>query len=379
MSSMDQRKLGRQLSRTPSFYDMMKRNNPHDLSQNQLRCALISACLSVPVFVIAMALVLFEHQSCPDGASSNPDDDPLTDDNPNNCKSWYECIDHDSLECVGKAPSAGLLVFYYLLLALSVALCTLFLYCTKCMKSYNECAQFMGTDVFRYFVTVFILFAVVLTLLILGLVFSVEGARSCPPDSWKVSTHKRLYNPNGCSKCVEAADSKRCVEDWDVDASLLEVGIVLIVLCFAIATGGCWYIIFRQKVALSLADEELLGRKLSVSQEAAGKMKMLEPSVEAESPESAPSDHDPMTMPMTAGAGDIELAVVEEKDHKEEPIVISTDRGAEIVEEEDPDDGVEVILEDDDQDRDDEDIMNQMVAEMDWKRWQSVVIGTSAR
>ena len=120
---------------------------------------------------------------------------------------------------------------------------------------------------------------------------------------------------------------------------------------------------------VKLADEELLGRKLSVSQEAAGKMKMLEPSVEAESPESAPSDqhslgHDPMTMPMTAGAGHIELAVVEEKDHKEEPIVISTDRGAEIVEEEDPDDGVEVILEDDDQDRDDEDIMNQMVAEM---------------
>ena len=259
------RNLSRQLSRTPSFYEMMKRNNPHDLSQNQLRCALLAACLSVPLFVISLALVIFEHQACPDGASSNPDDDPLTDDNPNACQSWNECIDHDTFECVSKDPSAGLLVLYYLLIVTSIAMCTLFLYCTKCMKAYNECAQFMGTDMFRYFMTTFILFAVVLTLLIIGLVMTVEGAHSCPPDSWKVSTHKRLYNPNECEKCVEELSTKRCVEDWDVDASLLEGGVVLVLLSFAIACGGCWHIIFRQKVADSMKEEELLAKSKSLS------------------------------------------------------------------------------------------------------------------
>merc|ERR1719474_160998 len=106
----------------------MERNNPHNLSSTQLKCALICGCLSVPIFVIALSLVIIEHQACPDGASSNPDDSPLTDDNPNNCKSWYQCIDHETLECTTKDPSTGLLVFYYLLLAFSMAICTLFLY-----------------------------------------------------------------------------------------------------------------------------------------------------------------------------------------------------------------------------------------------------------
>jgi len=267
---MDRRKVDRQVIRTPSFYEMMKRNNPHDLNPIQLRCALISACLSVPIFAGSLALIIFEHQACPDGASSNPDHDPLTDDNPNHCKSWYQCIDHETLECTAKDPSTPLLVVYYLLLVLSLFICFLFLHCTKCLRAYNECAHVMGTDEFRSFVTIFLLLATALILLSLGTVLTVEGARSCPPDSWKVSTHNRLFNPNHCTKCVQQGVAKQCVDDWDVNASLLELGVVMIVLSVAVTCGGCWYLLFRRQAAsLSLDDVEQLDWNIRVRVEEA--------------------------------------------------------------------------------------------------------------
>jgi len=207
----------------------------------------LSACLSVPVFLTAFSLLLMEHQQCPGGASSNPDDDPLTDDNPRNCSPWSQCIDPDSLECTAKEPDGALLAMYYFLLMISGSICSLFLYRTKCLRAYNRCAHWIGTNHFRYFLTLFVFFAVVGVLLSLGFVFAVEGAMSCPSNSWKLSPRKRLFNPNHCVKCVRISADKQCVEDWDIDPRLLELGAVLILLSLAFASGGCWHLISRRK------------------------------------------------------------------------------------------------------------------------------------
>ena len=135
-----------------------------------------------------------------------------------------------------------------------------------------------------------------------------------------------------CQKCVQEGVAKLCVEDWDVNSSLLEVGVVMILLYLAIGCGGCWCIIFREKVAVSLAVEELL-RKLSGSttehQGATPGVRMLAISTETEREAAAEVDLENLysassaagdgtdgapTLPTTTRGSDIEMQEIEEKE-----------------------------------------------------------------
>ena len=200
----------------------------------------LGAFLSFPIFVLATVLAYFEHQRCPDGASSNPDNNPLTDDNPNNCQSWNECIDDNTYECTSKDPNAGLLAFYYVLIVFSVIGVTVFLYSTKCLKAYNSCAEYIGMHSFRPFLITFLTAAITIPCLVIGIIIITEGAQRCPSGSWKVSTHSRLYNPNDCSKCVEIADTKQCTDEYEVNATMLQIGVVLALFSCAIFWGICF-------------------------------------------------------------------------------------------------------------------------------------------
>jgi len=227
-----------------------------------LKCWAICACFAVPLFVGSLALIIFEHQKCPDGAAAEPDNNPLTDDNPNHCVAWDQCIDHVTFECTDKDPDVGLLIFFYCLLATALLIWVLFLWRTSCFRAYHECAQF--TDRFRRFFTAFNVLFITLTMLIIGLILTVEGSHHCPDGSWKVANHHRVYNPNSCEKCVEDADTNNCVEDYDVDTLLLEVGIVMILLSTAVSCGVCWFLVFSRKVDNSdLSNELMLSKKRS--------------------------------------------------------------------------------------------------------------------